>query len=169
MRHFHGTYKAAASGRAAGAGRILRLRLGGLQRCARQPALPSGAPACARSRRPARRAVGTRRVRGGPPVACAARPRRAARPSARARRAQPRRRRAQAVCDKHDPEYYPRFKAWADEYFYCKHREQRRGLGGIFFDDLNSKPRDEARGRPAPPPGSCCGRCFGNNLHSLRG
>ena len=52
---------------------------------------------------------------------------------------------AQAVCDRHDPEYYPRFKAWADEYFYCKHREQRRGLGGIFFDDLNNKPRDEVR------------------------
>ena len=55
---------------------------------------------------------------------------------------------AQAVCDKHDPEYYPRFKAWADEYFYCKHREQRRGLGGIFFDDLNTKPRDEVRACP---------------------
>ncbi|KAK9838530.1 hypothetical protein WJX81_005837 [Elliptochloris bilobata] len=48
-----------------------------------------------------------------------------------------------AVCDRHDPEYYARFKAWADEYFFCKHREQRRGLGGIFFDDLNHKPRDE--------------------------
>ncbi|CAL5228344.1 g11457 [Coccomyxa viridis] len=47
------------------------------------------------------------------------------------------------VCDKHDPAYYPRFKQWADEYFYCKHRDQRRGLGGIFFDDLNDRPQDE--------------------------
>ena len=49
----------------------------------------------------------------------------------------------QRVCDKHDPAYYPRFKQWADEYFYCKHRDQRRGLGGIFFDDLNDRPQDE--------------------------
>ena len=51
---------------------------------------------------------------------------------------------AQRVCDKHDPAYYPRFKQWADEYFYCKHRDQRRGLGGIFFDDLNDRPQNEA-------------------------
>ena len=49
----------------------------------------------------------------------------------------------QAVCDKHDPAFYPRFKKWADEYFYCKHRGQRRGLGGIFFDDLNDRSQDE--------------------------
>ena len=49
----------------------------------------------------------------------------------------------QRVCDKHDAAYYPRFKQWADEYFYCKHRDQRRGLGGIFFDDLNDRPQDE--------------------------
>lgn len=57
----------------------------------------------------------------------------------------------QRVCDKHDPEYYPRFKQWADEYFYCKHRDQRRGLGGIFFDDLNNKPQDEVSIRPHAP------------------
>ena len=51
---------------------------------------------------------------------------------------------AQRVCNKHDPDYYPRFKQWADEYFYCKHRDQRRGLGGIFFDDLNDRPQNEA-------------------------
>ena len=51
---------------------------------------------------------------------------------------------AQRVCNKHDPSYYPRFKQWADEYFYCKHRDQRRGLGGIFFDDLNDRPQSEA-------------------------
>ena len=47
------------------------------------------------------------------------------------------------VCDKHDPSYYPKFKKWADEYFWCKHREQTRGLGGIFFDDLNDRPKEE--------------------------
>lgn len=47
------------------------------------------------------------------------------------------------VCDRHDPEYYPRFKKWCDEYFLIKHRGERRGLGGIFFDDLNDKPVDD--------------------------
>lgn len=47
------------------------------------------------------------------------------------------------VCDKHDPSYYAKFKKWADEYFWCKHREQTRGLGGIFFDDLNDRPKEE--------------------------
>ncbi|KAL6659285.1 hypothetical protein ACP70R_003325 [Stipagrostis hirtigluma subsp. patula] len=41
------------------------------------------------------------------------------------------------VCDKFDPTFYPRFKKWCDEYFYIKHRGERRGVGGIFFDDLN--------------------------------
>jgi len=44
-----------------------------------------------------------------------------------------------AVCDKHDPEYYAKFKKWADEYFHIKHRGETRGLGGIFFDDQNDK------------------------------
>jgi coproporphyrinogen III oxidase len=38
-------------------------------------------------------------------------------------------------CDRHDASYYPRFKAWADEYFYIPHRNRARGVGGIFFDD----------------------------------
>jgi coproporphyrinogen III oxidase len=42
----------------------------------------------------------------------------------------------QAACDAHDPEYYPRFKAWADEYFYIPHRKVHRGVGGIFYDHL---------------------------------
>jgi len=47
------------------------------------------------------------------------------------------------VCDKHDPEFYGRFKKWADEYFLIKHRGETRGLGGIFFDDLNDRdPQD---------------------------
>jgi coproporphyrinogen III oxidase len=40
------------------------------------------------------------------------------------------------VCDKHHPDYYARFKAWADDYFYIKHREETRGIGGIFYDHL---------------------------------
>ena len=41
-----------------------------------------------------------------------------------------------AVCDAHGPGDYPRFKAWCDDYFHLKHRDEARGVGGIFFDDL---------------------------------
>ncbi|MEH2173676.1 oxygen-dependent coproporphyrinogen oxidase [Nostoc sp.] len=41
------------------------------------------------------------------------------------------------VCDQYDPSYYPRFKKCCDEYFYIPHRHESRGIGGIFFDDLN--------------------------------
>ena len=40
------------------------------------------------------------------------------------------------ACDAHDPAYYPRFKAWADDYFYIPHRQVHRGVGGIFYDHL---------------------------------
>ncbi|MDI3336946.1 oxygen-dependent coproporphyrinogen oxidase [Defluviimonas aestuarii] len=43
-----------------------------------------------------------------------------------------------AACDAHDPGYYGRFKSWADEYFFVPHRGRARGVGGIFFDDLNT-------------------------------
>ncbi|MEQ9695275.1 oxygen-dependent coproporphyrinogen oxidase [Shimia sp. SDUM112013] len=43
-----------------------------------------------------------------------------------------------AHCDRHDPGHYPRFKAWADEYFYVPHRNRARGVGGIFLDDYNT-------------------------------
>lgn len=38
------------------------------------------------------------------------------------------------ACDRHHSEYYPAFKRWCDEYFYLKHRQETRGVGGIFFD-----------------------------------
>ncbi len=42
----------------------------------------------------------------------------------------------QAVCNRFDPAYYPRFKQWADDYFFINHRQETRGVGGIFFDRL---------------------------------
>ena len=43
------------------------------------------------------------------------------------------------VCDKHDVAYHPKFKKWADDYFYLKHRKETRGIGGIFFDRLGGQ------------------------------
>ena len=44
-----------------------------------------------------------------------------------------------SVCDKYDTSFYPDYKKWADDYFYLPHREETRGIGGIFFDHVNEK------------------------------
>jgi coproporphyrinogen III oxidase len=41
-----------------------------------------------------------------------------------------------AICDNYDPTFYPRFKQWADDYFLIRHRGERRGIGGIMFNNL---------------------------------
>lgn len=44
---------------------------------------------------------------------------------------------AKQACDKFGIDVYPRYKKWCDDYFYIKHRHEPRGIGGLFFDDLN--------------------------------
>lgn len=44
-----------------------------------------------------------------------------------------------AVCDKYNTNFYPEYKKWADDYFFLKHRNETRGVGGIFFDYLNEE------------------------------
>src|SRR5436190_17914983 len=47
------------------------------------------------------------------------------------------------TCDRHDKRYYRDFKTWCDKYFYVEHRKETRGIGGIFFDDLDDKDQNE--------------------------
>lgn len=44
---------------------------------------------------------------------------------------------AKNACEPFGEDVYPRYKKWCDEYFYLKHRKEARGVGGLFFDDLN--------------------------------
>ena len=48
-----------------------------------------------------------------------------------------------AACDRHDAEYYSKFKKWCDDYFCVSHRNERRGVGGIFFDDFEKSSQDD--------------------------
>ena len=43
-----------------------------------------------------------------------------------------------STCDKFHPDFYPKFKNWADDYFFIKHRNETRGIGGIFYDRLTA-------------------------------
>jgi len=51
---------------------------------------------------------------------------------------------AKAACDPFGEDYYTRFKNWADDYFFLAHRNETRGVGGLFFDDLNENGFDKS-------------------------
>lgn len=47
------------------------------------------------------------------------------------------------ACDPHGEDFYPKYKKWCDDYFFVKHRDERRGVGGIFFDDLEPENKED--------------------------
>ena len=51
---------------------------------------------------------------------------------------------AKACCDEFGEHYYEKFKRWCDDYFYLKHRNETRGVGGLFFDDFNELGFDQS-------------------------
>lgn len=51
------------------------------------------------------------------------------------------------VCDRFDHAYYPEFKTWADNYFFIRHRNETRGVGGIFFDNLKADDKHSKQDR----------------------
>ncbi len=55
----------------------------------------------------------------------------------------------QTVCSRHHPDFYSRFKNWADDYFFLPHRDETRGVGGIFFDYLKPDHADHGLSRQA--------------------